>query len=113
MFEDHDWVPGLTAVRRRIAESAFRSPASGTSRSGHIRMPSRRYWIHPPGGYRDFDDLRGILVAGGIPEIVDRVGDFDERGVDHFLVDLRLDFHRFEELLELFASEVIPHFRFR
>ncbi len=70
-----------------------------------------RYWIHPPGGYRDFDDLRGALVAGDIPEIVDRVGDFDERGVDHFLVDLRSDFRRFEELLELFASEVIPHFR--
>ena len=70
-----------------------------------------RYWIHPPGGYRDFDDLRGILVAGDVPEIVERVGDFDQRGVDHFLVDLRSDFHRFEELLELFAAEVIPQFR--
>ena len=37
--------------------------------------------------------------------------DFDARGVDHFLVDLRSDFGRFEELLELFAAEVIPHFR--
>ena len=70
-----------------------------------------RFWIAPPGGYRSFDDLRGILVAGDIPEIVERVGDFDARGVDHFLVDLRSDFDRFEELLELFATEVIPHFR--
>ncbi len=70
-----------------------------------------RFWIAPPGGYRSFDDLRGILVAGDIPEIVERVGDFDDRGVDHFMVDLRSDFDRFEELLELFAAEVIPHFR--
>ena len=99
-------IPKLRIARTRAeALSGLDIGALTTSSEGS------RYWIHPPGGYRDFDDLRGILVAGDIAEIVERVGDFDQRGVDHFLVDLRSDFHRFEELLELFAVEVIPHFR--
>lgn len=99
-------IPKLRIARTKTeALAGLDIPALTTSSEGS------RYWIHPPDGYRDFDDLRGILVAGDIPEIVERVGDFAERGVDHFLVDLRSDFDRFEELLELFAAEVIPHFR--
>ena len=99
-------IPRLRIARTKAeAYAGLDISALSTSSEGS------KYWIKPPGGYRSFDDLRGILVAGDIAEIVERVGDFDARGVDHFLVDLRSDFHRFEELLELFASEVIPHFR--
>ena len=99
-------IPRLRIARTKAeALSGLDVSALSTSSEGS------RHWIAPPGGFRDFEDLRGILVAGDIPEIVERVGDFDARGVDHFLVDLRSDFDRFEELLELFATEVIPHFR--
>jgi alkanesulfonate monooxygenase SsuD/methylene tetrahydromethanopterin reductase-like flavin-dependent oxidoreductase (luciferase family) len=70
-----------------------------------------KYWITPEGGFQTIDDLRGIVVAGDADEITQRVGDFDERGVDHFVVDMRSQFERFEELLQQFAEEVMPHFR--
>jgi alkanesulfonate monooxygenase SsuD/methylene tetrahydromethanopterin reductase-like flavin-dependent oxidoreductase (luciferase family) len=70
-----------------------------------------KWWIKPPGGFTTFDDLRGILVAGNAEQIIEGVGDYDERGLDHYVVDLRGQFDRFEELLTLFAEDVMPHFR--
>ncbi len=99
-------IPRLRIARTKAeALSGLDVSALSTSSEGS------RFWIAPPGGFRSFEDLRGIMVAGDVAEIVERVGDFDARGVDHFMVDLRSDFDRFEELLELFATEVIPHFR--
>lgn len=70
-----------------------------------------KWWKKPPGGFQTIEDLRGIVVAGDTEEITERVGDFEDRGLDHFVVDLRGQFEQFEELLQLFAEEVMPHFK--
>lgn len=70
-----------------------------------------KWWIKPPGGFQTVEDLRGILVVGDVDEVVERIGDFEERGLDHFVVDLRGEFEKFEDLLQLFAEDVMPHFK--
>ncbi|MDH3190682.1 MAG: LLM class flavin-dependent oxidoreductase, partial [Acidimicrobiia bacterium] len=70
-----------------------------------------KFWKKPEGGFQTIEDLRGIVVAGDTEEVTERVGDFEERGLDHFVVDLRGQFDRFEELLQLFAEEVMPNFK--
>ena len=68
-------------------------------------------WIVPPGGFRTVEDLEGLLVCGTPRECVDQIRAFEERGVELFVFDLRLQFDRFEESLELIGQEVLPRLR--
>lgn len=68
-------------------------------------------WEARPGGYETLDDVRGAFFAGEPGDIVEAVLEYDRRGFDHFVFDLRDQFDRFEESLELIAERVIPEVR--
>ncbi len=65
-------------------------------------------WILPEGGLNEIDDLRGILTVGNPEEVVEQITEIAERGIDHFVFDLRMQHDRFEETLELIAEDVLP-----
>jgi len=69
-------------------------------------------WILPPsGGFHTLEDLEGLLVVGNPDDCRREIEKFLARGVDDFIVDLRLDYARYVEKLELFAETVLPAFR--
>jgi alkanesulfonate monooxygenase SsuD/methylene tetrahydromethanopterin reductase-like flavin-dependent oxidoreductase (luciferase family) len=57
------------------------------------------------------DDLRGIVAVGEPREFVDQIAELAETGLDHVTFDLRLQFDRYEETLELLGSDVLPELR--
>lgn len=65
-------------------------------------------WIAPSGGFQTLDDLGGIVAAGEPDEVADQIALIAERGIDHFVFDLRMQFNTFEESLELIAERVLP-----
>ncbi|HUZ41863.1 MAG TPA: LLM class flavin-dependent oxidoreductase [Acidimicrobiales bacterium] len=68
-------------------------------------------WVLPPGGFNTLDDLLGIVLAGTPDEVVEQIAMIADYGIDHFVFDLRLQDDRFEEVLELIGSEVMPALR--
>jgi alkanesulfonate monooxygenase SsuD/methylene tetrahydromethanopterin reductase-like flavin-dependent oxidoreductase (luciferase family) len=69
-------------------------------------------WIMPPSGeFKTVQDLEGLIVAGDPDDCVEQIRKFEERGLEHLVVDLRLQFADFEEKLELIAKHVLPQFR--
>jgi alkanesulfonate monooxygenase SsuD/methylene tetrahydromethanopterin reductase-like flavin-dependent oxidoreductase (luciferase family) len=68
-------------------------------------------WVIPPGGFNTLDDLLGIVLAGTPDEVVEQIARIADYGIDHFVFDLRLQDDRFEEVLELIGSEVMPALR--
>jgi probable F420-dependent oxidoreductase len=68
-------------------------------------------WTAPEGGFQSVDDLRGVIAAGEPAEIVERVAEMGELGLDHVVFDLRLEFDRYEESLELLGEAVLPELR--
>lgn len=69
-------------------------------------------WIKPPSGrFETVDDLEGLVVAGTPEDCIAEIRKFEERGVDEFIFDLRLQFTDYEEKLELIGQEVLPHVR--
>ena len=57
------------------------------------------------------EDLAGAVVVGSPSDCIEQVQAFVDRGIELFVVDLRLLMNEFEEAAELFAAEVIPAFR--
>lgn len=70
-----------------------------------------KQWIVPPGGFNTVDDLGGIIAAGEPGEVVEQIIAMGERGVDHYVFDLRLQYDRYEETVALIAEEVLPELR--
>lgn len=68
-------------------------------------------WIIPDGGFQSIDDLRGILCVGEPAEVVEQIAELGERGIDHFVFDLRLQFDEYEAVLDLIGEEVLPALR--
>jgi alkanesulfonate monooxygenase SsuD/methylene tetrahydromethanopterin reductase-like flavin-dependent oxidoreductase (luciferase family) len=67
--------------------------------------------VIPPGGFNTLEDLLGIVLAGTPDEVVEQIAMIAGYGIDHFVFDLRLQDDRFEEVLELIGSEVMPALR--
>ncbi len=65
-------------------------------------------WIQPPGGFESIEDIRGIAVVGEPSEVVEQIAEIAERGIDHFVFDLRMQFDQYEESLDLIAERVLP-----
>ncbi len=72
----------------------------------------QHHWIKPASGWWDtLEDVEGAVFAGEPMDIVEGVLKLHERGFDHFAFDVRFQFDRFEELVELIASEIVPELR--
>jgi len=100
----------LNAVpRMRIARD--RDSVRGGLNVARMFHEMIRNWEPRPGGYETLDDVRGAFFAGEPADIVEAVLEYDRRGFDHFVFDLRDQFARFEESLELIAERVIPEVR--
>jgi alkanesulfonate monooxygenase SsuD/methylene tetrahydromethanopterin reductase-like flavin-dependent oxidoreductase (luciferase family) len=72
----------------------------------------QHHWIKPPSGWwSTLEDVEGAVFAGEPGDIIEGVLRLRERGFDHFVFDVRFQFERFEELLELIAAEILPVLR--
>lgn len=70
-----------------------------------------KWWDPPPSGrYETIADLEGLNVCGTPNQVCAELRKFERRGIDEFIVDLRLQFDDFEEALDLFGEEVLPEF---
>jgi alkanesulfonate monooxygenase SsuD/methylene tetrahydromethanopterin reductase-like flavin-dependent oxidoreductase (luciferase family) len=68
-----------------------------------------RFYVRPPSGnFETVADLRGLVVCGTPDDVVDGIMELKEHGADELILDFRLQFDRYEEILELIGSEVIP-----
>ncbi len=69
-------------------------------------------WIKPPSGkFQTIEDLEGLLIVGNPDDCAVEIEKFRARGVEHLVFDLRLQYDRFEESLELIAKELLSRFR--
>jgi probable F420-dependent oxidoreductase len=56
------------------------------------------------------ESLAGAIVVGSPQECVDQLAKFKERGYDEIVLDFRNTLDQWDESIELFAAEVLPHF---
>jgi len=101
----------LSAVPRiRIARDRARARAGlDPTRMFHEFLGN--WEARPSGGFETLEDFRGAIFAGEPGDIVGAVMEYAGRGFDHFVFDLRDQFDRFEESLELIAERVLPEVR--
>jgi alkanesulfonate monooxygenase SsuD/methylene tetrahydromethanopterin reductase-like flavin-dependent oxidoreductase (luciferase family) len=57
------------------------------------------------------EDLEGTFVVGSPQECVDQLARFKERGYDEIVLDLRNIMDKWDQSVELLATDVLPHFR--
>jgi probable F420-dependent oxidoreductase len=64
-----------------------------------------KFWKRPASGsFSTIEDLEGLVIAGTPEEAKRELMKFAERGLDYVVLDLRLDFPRYLEQLELLAE---------
>lgn len=69
------------------------------------------HWIKPPSGkFQTIEDLEGLLIVGNPDDCAAEIEKFISRGLEHLVFDLRLQYDRFEESLELIGKELLPRF---
>jgi alkanesulfonate monooxygenase SsuD/methylene tetrahydromethanopterin reductase-like flavin-dependent oxidoreductase (luciferase family) len=101
------WMPGRIPLvkvdtdRRRARADIDIDALAGSSEAS-------KTWIQPDGGFQTIEDIRGIAVIGEPEEVVEQIVEIAERGIDHFVFDLRMQFDRYEATLELLAERVLP-----
>jgi len=63
-------------------------------------------------GTRTIDQLKENLIICPPSEMVDRLGSYAELGIDDFIMNVNIGVPQTEclEVIERFASEVMPHF---
>jgi alkanesulfonate monooxygenase SsuD/methylene tetrahydromethanopterin reductase-like flavin-dependent oxidoreductase (luciferase family) len=86
----------------------------GLNIDGLIAWANKRgkWWVKPPsGGFTSAADIEGSLIAGSPAEVVTQTRRFAEVGVEHLVFDLRLQFDRWFEGIELLGREVLPELR--
>jgi alkanesulfonate monooxygenase SsuD/methylene tetrahydromethanopterin reductase-like flavin-dependent oxidoreductase (luciferase family) len=89
------------AARSKIDVTALAHSSEGSDR-----------WLKPASGeFEKIEDLEGLLIAGNIDECAEEIAKFASRGVDEFVFDLRLQFDRYEEILDRFGTELLPKLR--
>ena len=70
----------------------------------------KKAWQHD-GPFETADDLRGMLLAGAVDDVIDDLKTLEARGLDEVVFDLRLRMDTYEETLEVLSREVLPEFR--
>lgn len=72
----------------------------------------QHHWMKPASGWwSSLEDVEGAVFAGEPGDIVDGVLALRGRGFHHFVFDVRFQFDRFEEQMELIATEILPVLR--
>ena len=70
------------------------------------------HWIKPPSGkFQTIEDLEGLLIVGNPDDCAAEIEKFRARDVEHLVFDLRLQYDRYEESLELIGKELLPRFQ--
>ncbi len=70
------------------------------------------HWIKPPSGrFATIEDLEGVLIVGNPDDCAKEIEKFRQRGIEHLVLDLRLQYDRYEESLELISKELLPRFK--
>jgi len=71
-----------------------------------------KWWVTPAsGGFETAEDLQGSLIAGSADDVVSEAAAFADAGVDHLVFDLRTQFDRWLELVQLIGEDVLPRAR--
>jgi len=71
---------------------------------------ANKFWIKPASGaFSEIEDLEGLAVVGTPKECIEEIQKFKQRGIDHFVFDLRLQYDVFVDSLNLIAEEVLPY----
>jgi alkanesulfonate monooxygenase SsuD/methylene tetrahydromethanopterin reductase-like flavin-dependent oxidoreductase (luciferase family) len=100
----------VSVPRVRIERDRARARAS-VNIAGMVE-DGQHHWIKPASGWwNTLEDVEGAVFAGEPMDIVEGVLKLHERGFDHFAFDVRFQFDRFEELVELIAAEIVPVLR--
>lgn len=134
------WMPGRISLKtyrarvallRRLAEAAGRdSLALGVipptcidarrdaavkraNLEAHLAWANKvKYWVKPASGrFETLADLEGALIAGDPDDVVETCEKYRDAGCDHLVFDLRGDFARWHEQIELLGTRVLPHCR--
>lgn len=70
------------------------------------------HWVKPAAGkFQTIEDLEGLLIVGNPDDCAREIEKFLQRGIEHLVFDLRLQYDRYEESLELIGKELLPRFR--
>ncbi len=71
-----------------------------------------KHWVKPPSGhFTTIEDLDGLLIAGNPDDCAKEIEKFRQRGIEHLVLDLRLQYDRYEEILQLISEELLPRYR--
>ena len=99
-------IPLVIAHKDRSVARDGLDPASlGVSSAG------AKYWVRPPSGeFRTVDDLEGLVIAGDRDDLLRGVEALAQRDLDLVVLDLRLQFDRYWEQVELLTEWLLPEF---
>jgi alkanesulfonate monooxygenase SsuD/methylene tetrahydromethanopterin reductase-like flavin-dependent oxidoreductase (luciferase family) len=96
----------------RIRIDSDRARARAAVNVAGMVEDGQHHWLKPASGWwNTIEDVEGAVFAGEPMDIVEGVLKLWERGFDHFAFDVRFQFDRFEEMLELIAERVVPELR--
>jgi alkanesulfonate monooxygenase SsuD/methylene tetrahydromethanopterin reductase-like flavin-dependent oxidoreductase (luciferase family) len=71
-----------------------------------------KHWVKPPSGrFATVEDLEGLLIAGNPDDCAREIEKFRQRGIEHLVLDLRLQYDRYEEILQLISEELLSRYR--
>ena len=71
-----------------------------------------KFWLPPDSGsFTTIEDLEGLVIAGNPEDCKRELAKFAERGLDYVVLDLRLDFPRYLEQLEMLAEAGLGELR--
>ena len=93
----------VIAATRREAERIIPVAAVAAGSEG-----SRFYDRPPSGKFETIDDLHGQVICGTPRDVAEGIAEFRELGLTELIMDFRLQYDRYEEILDLLGGEVFP-----
>jgi alkanesulfonate monooxygenase SsuD/methylene tetrahydromethanopterin reductase-like flavin-dependent oxidoreductase (luciferase family) len=79
--------------------------------AGLLEEARRKAAWRNDGPFDTANDLRGMLIAGSVEEVIADVQALKERGLSEVVFDLRLRMDAYERSLDVLTREVLPVFR--